>query len=154
LQTSSVCPNPYLASSFPDLNSWQQLADQIEPVLGEKLQAFIETDQRYIVQSLDNYRTSAESPPALYLRLRFWESAKEAAAEIKWVKVDYLVLALPLRRQGLGITIVDLVKAWIIKQNNCSFITLYARPDTAQFWKKCGFMSKDESYQGKMLYPL
>ena len=50
---------------------------------------------------------------------------REAATEMRWVRVDYL--ALPLRRQGLGIKIVDLVKAWIIKQNSYSFITLYAR---------------------------
>lgn len=134
MELSPVCSNPSLASSFPDLISWQQLADQIESVLGEKLQAFIEADQRYIVRSLnnhlspDNYQSkAAESRPGMYLRLRFWESAKEAAAEIRWVRVDYLVLALPLRRQGLGIKIVDLVKAWIIKQNSYSFITLYAR---------------------------
>jgi len=90
----------------------------------------------------------------MYLRLRFWERAKKAEAEIRWVKVDYLVLALPLRRQGLGIKIVDLVKAWITKQDSYSFITLYARPEAAQFWEKCGFRTKDESYPGKMLFPL
>lgn len=164
MDLSPLYSNPSLTSSFPDRISWQQLADQIESVLGEKLQAFIEADQRYIVRtlnnhpsldSLDNYQsTTTESRPGMYLRLRFWESAKEAAAEIRWVRVDYLVLALPLRHQGLGIKIVDLVKAWIIKQNSYSFITLYARPEAAQFWEKCGFLTKDEAFQGKMLYPL
>ncbi len=158
MDPSPVCLNPplaSLASSFPDLISWQQLAGQIEPVLGQRLLAFIETDQRYIVQSLDNYSGSAQSPPDMYLRLHFWENTKEATAEIRWVKVDYLVLALPLRRQGLGIKIVDLVKAWITMQNRYSFITLYARPEAAQFWEKCGFRTKkDESSQGKMQYPL
>jgi len=155
MDSSPVFPNPTLAFSLPSLNSWQQLADQIESVLGEKLQAFIEADQRYIVRSLDNYQTTtAESPPGMYLRLRFWENAKEAGAEIRWVKVDYLVLALPLRRQGLGIKIVDLVKSWITLQNSYSFITLYSRPEAAQFWQKCGFRTKDEAYQGKMLFSL
>lgn len=160
-----VCPDPSWTSSFPDLLSWQQLAEEVAPVLGGKMQAFIEEDQRYIMRSQDIYQSPNYCPnpgnnpaafelrPALYLRLRFWEKADETA-EIRWVKVDYLVLALPLRRQGLGSQVVNLVKAWIAKQNNYNFIALYTRPEAALFWEKCGFASNDEAYQGKMLYPL
>lgn len=145
----SVPPRSSLDPYFPDQSALKQLADQMELILGIKLEARIEVDNRYIICSEKNSEATDNSP-ILYLRLRLWWDPRKTERGTGWAKVDYFVLSPPFRRQGWGRKLVELVKAWINSQDALDFICLYARPEVVPFWTKCGFQK--ENNEERMLY--
>lgn len=114
------------------------MAERIETVLEEKLEATIETDNRYIICSVIDATHGTPNDYAFYLRLRLWEGSGERAGRV-WVKVDYMVLSPWRRGQGKGKRIVELLKEWVQGQGRFDCICLYARPERLPFWERCGF---------------
>lgn len=138
----------YLSSYYLNLYSWKNLAYQVQPIIGDEMEAFIEENNRYIIRSYNKDFTVAGDEYLFYIRLQLWQNNNEK--EESWVKVDYLALSRSLRKRGKGKKVVELLKKWIEDQGVFDYICLYARDRVVPFWSSCGFIKDEE----RMLYEL